>query len=85
VGARPKDILTQFLIEAIILSVAGGLIGLLLASLGTLALNFFMQATITPVAVILAFGFSGFVGIIFGVIPALRASKLEPIVALRYE
>src|SRR4030042_1740039 len=85
VGARPKDILTQFLIEAIILSVAGGLIGLLIASLGPLALNIFMKATITPVAIMLAFGFSGLVGCIFGVIPAIRAAKLEPIVALRYE
>ncbi len=85
VGARPKDILTQFLIEAIILSIAGGLIGLLLATGGTIALNFFMKATITPIAVILAFGFSALVGVIFGVIPAIRAARLEPIVALRYE
>lgn len=85
VGARPKDILTQFLIEAVILSVVGGIIGLLLASLGALGLSFFMKATITPIAIILAFGFSAMVGVIFGVVPAIRASKLEPIVALRYE
>jgi len=85
VGARPRDILTQFLIEAVILSVVGGIIGLLLASLGALGLSFFMKATITPIAIILAFGFSAMVGVIFGVIPAIRASRLEPIVALRYE
>jgi len=85
VGARPKDILTQFLIEAVILSVTGGIIGLLLATLGTLGLSFFMKATITLTAVILAFGFSVIVGVIFGVVPAIRAAKLEPIIALRYE
>lgn len=85
IGAKPRDILMQFLIEAIVLSVAGGTIGLFLAFLGTLAANFFIPATITPAAVILAFGFSVLVGIIFGVAPAIRASKLQPIVALRHE
>jgi len=85
VGARPRDILTQFLIEAIVLSLVGGGIGLLLAGLGTLAISFIMKATITLPAVILAFGFSAIVGIIFGVAPAVRASRLNPIEALRYE
>lgn len=85
VGARPKDILTQFLIEAIVLSLVGGGIGLLFAGLGTIGINFFMKATITPTAVILAFSFSVVVGVIFGVAPAIRAARLNPIDALRYE
>jgi len=85
VGAKPSDILIQFLIEAVVLSVTGGVIGLILASLGTLAIGIFMKATITPLAVILAFCFSAIVGIIFGVAPAIRAARLNPIDALRYE
>jgi len=85
VGAAPGDIFIQFLIEAVTLSFAGGAIGLLLASIGTLAARLFMPAVVTPFAVILAISFSVAVGIIFGVVPALRASKLEPIEALRYE
>ena len=85
VGAAPGDIFIQFLIEAVTLSFAGGAIGLFLASIGTLAARLFMPAVVTPFAVILAISFSVAVGIIFGVVPALRASKLEPIEALRYE
>ena len=85
VGAAPGDIFIQFLIEAVTLSFAGGAIGLLLASIGTLAARLFMPAVVTPFAFILAISFSVAVGIIFGVVPALRASKLEPIEALRYE
>ena len=85
VGATPGDIFIQFLIEAVTLSFAGGAIGLFLASIGTLAARLFMPAVVTPFAVILAISFSVAVGIIFGVVPALRASKLEPIEALRYE
>lgn len=85
VGAYPRAILLQFLFEAIILSGFGGLIGILLGSLGTLAINNFFPATLTPGSVLLAFGVSSLVGIIFGVTPARKASKLSPIVALRYE
>jgi putative ABC transport system permease protein len=84
-GATPNLILTQFLIEAIILSVGGGLIGIILGGGGALALSKVMPADVTPSAVLLAFGVSAFVGIIFGVMPARRAAKLNPIEALRYE
>lgn len=85
VGAKPYDILIQFLIEAIVLSVAGGSIGILLGILGSLGLSKFLASYVTMWSVILAFGFSACVGIIFGVTPAIKASRLNPIDALRYE
>jgi len=85
VGAYPRAILIQFLIEAIFLSGIGGIVGLLLGTLGTLAINKFFPAQVTLNSVILALGVSSLVGIIFGVAPARRASKLAPIEALRYE
>lgn len=85
VGARPKDILTQFLTEAVILSVLGGIIGIGLGSLGSLALSRFIQTAIPIWAVFLGIGFSTIVGVVFGVAPAIRAAHLEPIVALRHE
>ncbi|OGD94050.1 hypothetical protein A2697_03530 [Candidatus Curtissbacteria bacterium RIFCSPHIGHO2_01_FULL_41_44] len=85
VGAKSQDILFQFLVEAITISVLGGTIGLLLAGVGTVAISRFIPATITFWSVVIAFGFSVVVGVIFGVAPAIRASRLEPIVALRHE
>jgi len=85
VGAKPSDIRNQFIIEALTLSVSGGAIGILIGWGGSLALNRFFPATVTLWAVGLAFGVSATVGIIFGVAPAIRASKLDPIEALRYE
>ncbi len=85
IGAYPRAILVQFLIEAIILSCLGGLIGVILGGLGTWAINFAFPAKITINSVILAFGVSSAVGVIFGVAPASKASKLSPIEALRYE
>jgi len=84
-GATPNTILMQFLIEAAVLSVLGGLIGLIIAFLGTLAIQLYFPAKITLQAVILAFGVSTVVGLVFGAAPARRASKLSPIEALRYE
>ena len=85
VGATPNEILLQFLIEAIILSLIGGAIGIGLGTLGSLALKSFIQTAVTPWSIFLAFAFSAGVGIIFGVAPAIRAARLNPIDALRYE
>ena len=85
VGARTYDILSQFVIEAVMLSVLGGLVGILLGAGGALALQPLVPAEVTPWAVVLAFVFSAVVGVFFGVYPAYRASRLDPIEALRYE
>lgn len=84
-GATPKIILLQFLIESILLSVGGGIIGISIGVLGSLVMGRFMTTTITLWSILLAFGVSVAVGIIFGVMPARRASRLNPIDALRYE
>ena len=90
VGARRRDILLQFLIEAVTLSVAGGVVGLLLGyGLGALVVAV-VPAHLPPAhvpvwAVVLAFGFSAAVGIFFGIYPAGKAARLDPIEALRYE
>jgi putative ABC transport system permease protein len=84
-GATPNIILMQFLIEAALLSVIGGSIGLIIAYLGSLAMQAFFPARVTMDVVILAFGVSTAVGLVFGAAPARRAAKLSPIEALRYE
>jgi len=85
IGATQAHVLIQFLIEAVVLSLTGGVIGLILATLGSIAASIYIPASVTPGAVILAIGFSILVGCVFGVIPAYRASKLQPIEALRSE
>jgi putative ABC transport system permease protein len=77
--------MSQFVIEAVVLSVAGGVIGIALGWLGALALTRVVPTEVTAWAVVLAFTFSAAVGIFFGVYPAWRASRLDPIDALRYE
>lgn len=84
-GARSKDIRNQFLIEALTLSGVGGILGILLGVSAALIANQFITTTITWWSIALSFGFSMLVGVIFGVAPAIRASRLDPIQALRYE
>jgi putative ABC transport system permease protein len=86
-GATRMNIMVQFLIEAIVLCLMGGLIGVALGAGAAEFLNrtFRWNTQIAPESVALAFGFSALVGLIFGVWPARRAARLDPVVALRYE
>jgi ABC-type antimicrobial peptide transport system permease subunit len=85
VGATPNVILIQFLIESVVLSVSGGLIGVLIAEGLARIISQYIPAQVSLDAVMLAFGVSAGVGIIFGSYPAAKASRLSPIDALRYE
>ncbi|OGC77114.1 hypothetical protein A2619_00335 [candidate division WWE3 bacterium RIFOXYD1_FULL_39_9] len=84
-GATPFNIGLQFMIEAIFLSLGGGLIGLGLGFLGTLIAQNFLNAQVPWWAVVLSLSFSIVVGVLFGTYPAIQASKKDPIEALRYE
>jgi ABC-type antimicrobial peptide transport system permease subunit len=87
VGARPWDILRQFLIEAVLLCLMGGITGVILGRGGAWMVRYFLNWRTEPSlpAVIAAVGVSAFVGILFGFYPAWKASRLDPIDALRYE
>lgn len=88
VGAKRRDILLQFLVEATVLSIIGGLLGIVLGWVGSIVISNFsenLQTYVSLGAVLLATGFSIAVGLFFGLYPAYRASRLNPIEALRYE
>jgi ABC-type antimicrobial peptide transport system permease subunit len=86
-GARKRDILLQFLIEASFLSLTGGAIGVMFGFLAAGAISSLARwpTLVQPAAVIVSFGFASIVGLFFGFYPARRASRLDPIEALRYE
>jgi putative ABC transport system permease protein len=83
IGARYTDILLQFVLEAVVLSVGGGLLGIMLGVGSSWAINNFWTTVVTPSSVILAFCVALGIGLFFGIYPARRAARLDPIVALR--
>ena len=88
IGATRRDILLQFTVEAVFLCMVGGTLGILFGSLLTLILHFavsFLHAALSPMWVAIAFFVSCFIGLVFGIYPAWKASTLDPIEALRYE
>jgi putative ABC transport system permease protein len=87
VGARKRDVLLQFLVEAVTLSCCGGLVGIVFGFVAAFIITKVLEwpAAVSPSAVALAFGVAAAVGVCFGYYPARRASRLDPIDALRYE
>jgi putative ABC transport system permease protein len=87
IGARARDVLLQFLVEAVTLSAVGGIIGIIFGFVVTIAVSHFAgwRTHVAPASVLLAFGFAALIGIFFGFYPARKASRLDPIEALRHE
>ena len=87
VGAKTRDILSQFLVEAVTLSLLGGIIGIVVGLAASLLISHFAQwsTKVSPLSVLMAFVFSALVGVFFGYYPARKAAFLDPIEALRYE
>jgi putative ABC transport system permease protein len=87
-GAKQRHITVQFLVETVILSTSGGMIGVALGYLGSWAMTAWAEwgdAIVRPEAVAISFGLSVLVGVFFGMYPAIRAARLDPIEALRHE
>jgi len=87
VGAQGRDILLQFLVEAVTLSVIGGVLGIAAGLVSSRAISHFAEwrTLVAPATIVLAFGFAAAIGIFFGFYPARKAARLDPIEALRYE
>jgi putative ABC transport system permease protein len=87
VGARSRDILSQFLVEAVTLSLIGGAIGIALGLGASRGISYYFEwrTVVAPEAIVVAFGFAATVGVFFGFYPARKAARLDPIDALRYE
>jgi putative ABC transport system permease protein len=87
VGATAADILTQFLIESMILALIGGVLGIILGSAGAVVLAWLINCppVLSPATIALGFGVAASVGVFFGYYPARKASRLDPIESLRYE
>ena len=87
VGARARDILRQFLTEAVVLCLAGGIAGILLGVGLATAIEHIakIHTIVSAMSVVVAFGVSAAVGVVFGLVPASRAAKQDPITCLRYE
>ena len=86
-GAKKIDVILQFLVETVILSLGGGVIGVLGGVIVPELISAFtnLETIITPWSLFLAFGVSAFIGVVFGIYPAMRAASLDPIEALRHE
>src|SRR5262249_5290565 len=87
VGARARDVRAQFVIEAMILSVIGGIVGIVIGFVASFGISQYMRwsTTVSPAAVLLSVGIAATVGIFFGWYPARQAARLDPIQSLRYE
>jgi len=84
-GARRRDILTQFIIESAVMAGAGGLIGIMLSMLISMIVQKYFTSSVPLSAVLVGLGLSAFVGLFFGIYPASKAARLDPIEALRAE
>ena len=85
IGATRNDILLQFLTESVTVTVLGGIIGIIIGIVGSKFANSISQTKVTPMSIIIGFSVSVIIGLFFGVYPAMKASKLNPVEALRYE